>query len=304
MSKRPLTGKSGYNEDAVEKGVLDEEVYLYDAARERLVCASCNPSGAKPHGVRDIENSGEGLGLLADRPGAWRGQILAGSIPTWTLTAEVQALYQSRYLTDEGRLFFDSPDQLTALPGGAPWDNKENVFEYEPEGVGTCATSPGCVGLISSGTDDHESSFIDATPDGKNVFFVTAAQLVRADDDHNYDVYDARVCEPERCIESAAANPQQCESSQGCRPGEFHPGAFQFTGPSGTGNVPKTITRPGPEEPKHNKKQLTTAQKLAKALAACRKKYKHHKKKRVSCERSARKHYKAKKAAKGHGAKR
>jgi uncharacterized repeat protein (TIGR01451 family) len=43
--------------------------------------------------------------------------------------------------------------------------------------------------------------------------------------------------------------------------------------------------------------KATRAQLLAKALAACRKKYKHKRVKRISCERQARKRYAAKKAA-------
>ena len=48
MSDRSLTGYD--NVDVNEEGGqhLDEEVYLYDAVTPRLVCASCNPSGARP----------------------------------------------------------------------------------------------------------------------------------------------------------------------------------------------------------------------------------------------------------------
>ncbi len=42
-------------------------------------------------------------------------------------------------------------------------------------------------------------------------------------------------------------------------------------------------------------KKLTRAQKLKKALAACRKKHKHSKPKRQQCERTAHKHYGPKK---------
>ena len=38
--------------DAVS-GQPDEEVYLYDAVANRLVCVSCNPTGARPVGVLD-----------------------------------------------------------------------------------------------------------------------------------------------------------------------------------------------------------------------------------------------------------
>ena len=51
-------------------------------------------------------------------------------------------------------------------------------------------------------------------------------------------------------------------------------------------------------------RKLTNAQKLAKALAACRKRYTHAKTKRLRCERLARKRYphanKAKKGRRAH----
>ncbi len=50
MSNSPLTGYD--NRDAVS-GQRDEEVFLYDAASNHLVCASCNPTGARPVGVFD-----------------------------------------------------------------------------------------------------------------------------------------------------------------------------------------------------------------------------------------------------------
>ena len=58
------------------------------------------------------------------------------------------ALFQSRYLSDEGRLYFNSPDNLVP----AAKNGKEDVYEYEPSGVGSCqSASGGCVSLISGG---------------------------------------------------------------------------------------------------------------------------------------------------------
>ena len=51
MSQRPLTGYD--NRDAVS-GAPDQEVYLYRrraTAAGLLLCASCDPTGARPHGV-------------------------------------------------------------------------------------------------------------------------------------------------------------------------------------------------------------------------------------------------------------
>ncbi|MFZ1925460.1 MAG: hypothetical protein WAU42_04880, partial [Solirubrobacteraceae bacterium] len=57
MSQRSLTGYD--NRDAIS-GQADQEVYLYDRLGDggegKLVCASCNPTGARPHGVGIVEN--------------------------------------------------------------------------------------------------------------------------------------------------------------------------------------------------------------------------------------------------------
>ena len=139
MSQESLTG---YDNRDASSGQPDEEVYLYDASSGRLVCASCNPLSEgegfkRPQGVFDTELGGEGLGLLVDRPETWAEHWLAGSIPGWTSDitgAQPSALYQPRYLSNSGRLFFDSPDDL--VPAAS--NHKEDVYEYEPQGVGSC----------------------------------------------------------------------------------------------------------------------------------------------------------------------
>ena len=84
MSDLPLTGYD--NHDAVS-GVADEEVFLYDAQANKLVCASCNPSGARPRGMFDKGNGKEGTAHEArthvDPQGAWEGRWVAGSMPGW-----------------------------------------------------------------------------------------------------------------------------------------------------------------------------------------------------------------------------
>ena len=74
MSNRSLTG---YDNTDVVSGQPDEEVYLYDAESARLVCASCNPTGARPHGILESGISGP----MVDRQEAWKGHWLAGNIP-------------------------------------------------------------------------------------------------------------------------------------------------------------------------------------------------------------------------------
>ncbi len=227
MSDRSLTGYD--NTDAVS-GQPDEEVYLYDAAANRLVCASCNPTGARPVGALDGHE-----GLLVDPERAWAAiaeegssageHWLAGIIPTWqgALAGPTQSIsfYQPRFLSNQGRLFFDSPDSLAPQAT----DGLMNVYEYEPTGLGSCTmgswtfheATAGCVSLISSGTSGSESSFYDASESGDDVFFITASRLVPADVDTAYDVYDAHVCTTEAPCSAAPVSSPPCTSGDSCK---------------------------------------------------------------------------------------
>jgi DNA-binding beta-propeller fold protein YncE len=309
MSDRSLTG---YHNADVTSGKPDEEVYLYDAAKGALTCASCNPTGARPSGILDTEFAGEGRGLLVDRPLTWANRWISGNIAGWTKLAVNEAPYESRYMFDSGRLFFTSAESLV----GQDTNGKEDVYEFEPVSVGGCTTasetygetSEGCVSLISSGTSTHESAFLDASLTGDDVFLLTASTLAAADQDTSFDVYDAGICGQagfHACLLPPAASPPPCEDETHCRPGATSPGTF--TAPASTtaassGNISaqhevlgeKTVVKPKP---------LTRAQKYAKALKACHKLKSHRK--RHSCEVQARKKYgpikKAKKTS-VHGA--
>jgi hypothetical protein len=316
MSQRELTGYDNVDSDPEAQGAHDEEVYLYDAEDGRLICASCDPSGEPPQGVFDTHQAGEGLGLSVDRPETWSGHWLAGSVPGWTLfeLENPRSEHQSRYLSDSGRLFFDSADALVAqvsapsrqetVDGKALDVGVENVYEYEPAGLGSCSTEPGCVTLVSSGTSEHESAFLDASEGGDDVFFLTAAQLLAEDTENSLAVYDARVCgtsESEPCLPVKVPPAPAC-TGEACRPpAPEEPGfaaaaSSTYSGPGNqaTQQVASSITT--------KPKALTRAQKLARALKACRKL--KRKKRRLACERSARKAFGAKaKPTKGKPAK-
>ena len=260
MSERPLTG---YDNRDAQSGRPDQEVFLYHAAAGAggegdLLCASCNPTGARPHGLEfeQISSSSSGLAALSSTfpPTAW----IAANLPAWSAySGENGVLYQSRYLSDSGRLFFNSSDALV------PQDSNgtEDVYQYEPPAGGeeappgdTCAlssptyspASQGCVSLISSGASAEQSAFLDASESGDDVFFLTAAQLSRRDTDTALDVYDARVGggEPQ------PARPVECEGD-GCQlpavpPADPTPGSLTF---HGAGNVVEK-----PAKKKHAKK--------------------------------------------------
>jgi len=307
MSQESLTGYD--NEDQTSRAPgekLDQEVFLYDADTDRLTCASCNPSGARPAGVFDTLDAGEGLGLLVDRPENWLDHWLAASLPDWMLDygKEKSAGYQSRYLTNEGRLFFNSADGLVP----EDQNGKEDVYEYEPQSVGSCSASGGCVGLISSGTSSHEAAFLDASENGDDVFFMSAAPLVAADKDEAYDVYDARVCTASSpCLTYPAGSTQSCESELGCH-GQAQalpaaapaPATTQVS--SSANDLASTGTLAVKKQSATAPKPLTRAQKLARALRGCRKLKNRHR--RTVCEREARRRYRPHQAKQAHAKRR
>ncbi len=248
---------TGYDNLDANSGQPDEEVYLYHAETSkegrlepgRLVCASCDPSGARPVGIeasrapyRPINEDnvwGESQWLAADVPG-WVG-ISGGSEPR----------YQPRYLSDSGRLFFNSVDPLVPQASNGVAD----VYEYEPAGDGSCTgsdltfsvTSGGCVALISGGSSGEESVFLDASENGDDVFFLTSAQLVGQDLDTASDVYDAHVCSATEPCPAVIDSPPPCDTADSCRaaptpqPAIFGaPASATF---SGAGNI---VTPPSP----------------------------------------------------------
>jgi hypothetical protein len=258
MSNNPLTGYD--NLDASNNESRDEEVFLWDADTDRLVCVSCNPTGAQPNGLFDSEEVRDGTTALVDRGDIWTDHWLAGSIPGWTGLNKTHALYQSRYLSNEGRLFFNSADALV------PQDTngKEDVYEYEPVGVGSCGPTSegfsdaldGCIVLISSGTSNEESAFLDASENGDDVFFLTGARLVPQDYDNALDVYDAHVCsQAEPCPTNVTA-PPACTTAEACRAAPSPiPGIFGASGSatfSGAGNLVPPASNPV-TKPKHAK---------------------------------------------------
>jgi DNA-binding beta-propeller fold protein YncE len=255
MSERPLTG---YDNHDARTGKPDEEVFLYHApagpgAAGRLICASCNPTGARPVGA-EFTKLASGL----DGAPTWFPQQgLAASIPSWTTFNSSISRYQSRYLSDSGRLFFNATDSLVPQDSNGTGD----VYQYEPPQGGeaeppsdTCTTSSltyspasqGCVDLISSGTSAEESGFLDASESGSDVFFFTNAKLSAQDADTSRHVYDAHACTaaspcpPPPPPAPPACAGDACQSPVGA-PNDATPGSLTFSGP---GNVASALTAP------------------------------------------------------------
>jgi hypothetical protein len=141
------------------------EVYLYGppvgGGAAQLICASCNPTGERAAGFASIPGALENGSTLAYRP---------------------------RALSADGhRVFFDSTDKLSI----ADTNGQPDVYQWEAFGEGGCAVKPGCLDPISSGRATEGASFIDASADGQDAYFLTNESLVGADPG-SIDLYDAR----------------------------------------------------------------------------------------------------------------
>ena len=164
QSRLPLTGEEHFG--LCPAKFQDEgpcpAVFVYDSDNESLACASCNPVGSLALGYSYLPTRPEG-----------------GSVN----------LTQPRFVSDSGRVFFDSQDSLSPHDTN---DGVEDVYQYEPDGTGSCTEEGGCVSLISAGREATDSNFLAADASGKNVFFITRDQLLLKDKDDLLDVYVAR----------------------------------------------------------------------------------------------------------------
>ncbi len=244
MSKLPLTGYD--NRDAAG-GEPAQEVFRYDSVTDELTCVSCDPSGARPHALVPGPDAGQ-LSEEFDPNQLWRGVPVAAVVPEATkVDAGTISLYRPRFIQDDGRVFFNAADSLVAADSNGDGD----VYEYEPTGVGSCspssgdagtATVPGgCVSLISSGTAEGTSAFIDASEGARDVFFYSPAQLSVTDTDRELDIYDAREAgEPARLEPIAECQGEACQPPAS-PPATQTPASSAFRGP---GNVKQKNTAP------------------------------------------------------------
>ncbi len=250
MSSLPL---SGYDNADAKSGAADQEVFLYDAEANGgeggLLCASCDPGGGRPKGL----TGGSANGTAASDPqGLWTGVSLAATLPEASKLENFGApsVYRSRALHDDGRLFFNVAGSLVAGDSNGNWD----VYQYEPSGVGTCTPSSGdagtarsagggCVSLISSGTGEGESAFLDASEGGGDAFFLTAAPLSVTDEDRVTDVYDARVDGiPAKLEPRAECQGEACQPPY-IPPNDPTPASASFQGPGNVREGPAAAPR-------------------------------------------------------------
>ena len=146
------------------------EVYRYKAGDGEIRCVSCSPTGVTAIG--DAALPADGLGL-----------------------------------SDDGRVFFNSTDELTARD----LNRRQDAYEW----------SDGKVELVSPGTSPHDSSLLGISADATDAFFFTREKLV--DEDLNgglMRIYDARAGGGF----PRSPDPARCQASDECHgPGTEQP---------------------------------------------------------------------------------
>jgi hypothetical protein len=147
-----------------------QEVYVYEAeGGGHLFCVSCSPSGESPPVHKYV---GYESGAAAWLPVSWKPSFV-----------------QQWLSEDGGRVFFQSAEPLVA----SDTNGRIDVYEWERDGMGSCAESAGCVYLISSGSSESGSWLAGESSSGNDVFIITRSQLTPQDPNSAYNLFDARV---------------------------------------------------------------------------------------------------------------
>jgi hypothetical protein len=224
------------------------QLYRYQAQSAELPSGELQCVSCAPEGIQPVPNPSSGFSRSALE------------------TPDAEPV--SAMSNDGSYVFFDTAQALV------PQDTNGTLDVYE--------WHEGTVSLISSGQDSTPSYFLGASPDGSNVFFGTHARLVPQDTDTAGDLYDARICTTEDpCIKPPPGETTQCEGAacQNPPPPLAAPTPMTLTLASSGNLTGKALNQP---------RSLTRAQRLSRALVACRK---GPKRKRGSCEKQARKRY-------------
>jgi hypothetical protein len=143
-------GKCIYNGTYDGDYSICRQAYRYDADTHTLSCASCPADGQPALGAAHF-------GYAEDE---WVNEQLP------------------RVVTNDGQVFFDTPNRLV------PSDSNGSRDVYEYDGTNVRLISPG---------QGAPSELAAIGGDGHDIFFLTQNQLVKEDIDSALDVYDARI---------------------------------------------------------------------------------------------------------------
>jgi hypothetical protein len=240
------------------------QIFEYDSQTEALTRVSIGQGGYNEDGNTSIEADAP---KLAETP-----QFESGARPTDT--------WSHLSLSEDGDVFFTSADPL--VPGAV--SGRENIYEYD--------YAANDVYLISAGDETSPIGaqtmprYLGTDESGQDVFFFTSDSLVPQDTDTQASWYDARI-DGGFPAPAATAGCQFgiCEGSRSTAPQPPSVGGSETTAPEDPLAPPPASTS---DSAKPKAKPLSRAQKLARALRACKK---EPKKRWRGCEAHARKAY-------------
>ena len=132
-----------------------QEMYSYDPSTGKIVCVSCNPSGAPP-------------------------------------THDVSASTQGLFMSNDGRTFFSTEESLTQTDTNEAMDVYEYT-EGRPQLITTGTDAADKAGSSEEGVTGIHGGLAGVSADGVNVYFSTRDTLVPQDENGQYiKFYDAR----------------------------------------------------------------------------------------------------------------
>jgi Tol biopolymer transport system component len=219
------SGQRAYFE--VDRGLTGQirvehrQLYVYDADKEMLFCASCAQSAPGAEGETNT------AARVAADPRQDIGDRYGDSFDTGV---GYPLHRQARYLTSDGEhVFFSTAEPLVPEDKNENWD----VYEYDIE--------TGQQRLISTGRGEKPQVFAEASADGSTVWFATKHAVLAKDPDKLRDLYAARIgggfVEP--------PPPTPCVGD-GCR------GPIPATPTDPSPSTPR-FSGPGNPKPKHRK---------------------------------------------------
>lgn len=207
-----------------------QEIFLFDAQRSQLTCVSCDPGGMPPTSSTYLPGPTSFSSKSIGRPA-----------------------YFARQVFDDGSVLFTTPNTLApADVNGAP-----DVYRYRE----------GELNLMSSGSAVGASVFLDASPDGSNVFFTTAQSLAGSDTDNEISIYDARVDGglPEPPLPTPPCEAESCRGPASSPGNATTPGSLGFSG-----------TQEGPNRPRQGGCKKGFVKRHGKCRKTHHKRRKHH----------------------------
>lgn len=212
--------------DPFVRGFLPEQATNASGNALAFVSSAGLAGQAGAAGISEIYHYSPGEGLACVSCGQGSG----GSGATMPASSLLLGGGGTKPLSADGRkVFFSTADGLVTQDT----NGKLDAYEWEA----------GVNSLISSGSGNWGSYFVDASPSGKDVYFATRDQLVKADTDENTDVYDARegggFAEPPG--EASPCEGEACRPPLAAAPAAPQLGSQSFDGPHN-------------KKPKHHKK--------------------------------------------------